>query len=334
MERGDSYLRLLLDVTQALTSTLDLDRLFRLIVERVPAVFGVDAATLRLIDPGSGRLVLRAAHGLSEEYLRRGPVDREPSVLEALEGRPIAVEDATSDPRIAYHEAARAEGVRSLIAAPIPIRGKAAGVLRLLSRTPRRFTDEELEFAGGLAGQCGVAIENARAFTELERQLGYFKAVGEIARAIHSAERLEEIVQRIVRRLPEVMGLKACTIRLFDPREGRLDLKAAHGLSRAYLERGGLDDEPATHYLLQGEPVVIPDATADVHTRYHEEAAREGIRGILAVPIAAGEETLGILRLLSAEVRYFSEHDIQFALAVADQAGIAVNNALGRGAGR
>ncbi len=330
MERNASYLRLLLDVISSLTATLDVDRLFRLIVERMPAVFGVDAATLRLLDPASGRLVLRAAQGLSQAYLQRGPVDQEPGMLEVLEGRPIAVEDATADPRIAYHEAAKAEGVRSLLAAPIPIRGEVGGVLRLLSRSPRRFDAEELEFAGALGAQCGIAIENARAFAERERQLNYFKAVCEIARAIHSAERLEEIVQRIVRRLPEVMGLKACTIRLFDPRAGRLDLKAAHGLSQAYLERGALDEEPATYYLLQGEPVVIPDATADVHTRYHREAAQEGIRGILAVPIGVGEETLGILRLLSAEVRYFSEHDIQFALAVAEQAGIAVRNALGR----
>ncbi len=130
-------------------------------MERVPAVFGVDAATLRLLDPGSGRLVLRAAHGLSEDYLRRGPVDREPSVLEALEGRPIAVDDATTDPRIAYHEAARAEGVCSLIAAPIPIRGKPAGVLRLLSAEVRYFSEQDIPFALAVAEQAGIAVNNA-----------------------------------------------------------------------------------------------------------------------------------------------------------------------------
>jgi GAF domain-containing protein len=132
----------------------------------------------------------------------------------------------------------------------------------------------------------------------------------------------------IVRRMPEVMKLKACTIRLIESAEGRLELKAAHGLSQAYLERGALDEELATHFILQGEPVVIPDATVDLHTIYHKAAAAEGVGSILAVPITVQEEPIGMMRLLTAEVRYFSAADINFAMAVAEQGGIAIQNAV------
>jgi GAF domain-containing protein len=128
--------------------------------------------------------------------------------------------------------------------------------------------------------------------------------------------------------MPEVMNLKACTIRLIELAEGRLQLKAAYGLSRAYLERGALDEELATHYILQGEPVVIPDATVDIHTIYHKEAKAEGVGSILAVPITVQEEPIGMMRLLTAEVRYFSAADINFAMAVAEQGGIAIQNAV------
>lgn len=57
------------------------------------------------------------------------------------------------------------------------------------------------------------------------------------------------------------MHLKAATIRLFKEGKGTLELKAAYGLSKSYLERGPLDDEIATYYLKQGDPIVIPDAT-------------------------------------------------------------------------
>jgi hypothetical protein len=45
MNREKTYLQLLLDVTRAVTSNLNLDEVFDLIVRKVPEVVGVDAAT-------------------------------------------------------------------------------------------------------------------------------------------------------------------------------------------------------------------------------------------------------------------------------------------------
>jgi GAF domain-containing protein len=84
----------------------------------------------------------------------------------------------------------------------------------------------------------------------------------------------------------------------------------------------------ATYFILKGEPVVIPDATSDIHTLYHQEAATEGVGSILAVPISIQDETIGMLRLLTAEQRFFSDHDINFAMAVAEQSGVAIQNAI------
>jgi GAF domain-containing protein len=172
-----------------------------------------------------------------------------------------------------------------------------------------------------------MAIENARTYAEQGRQLSYFKALCEIGKTINATRELDRILDLIVKRLPEVMHLKACTIRLIES-QGKLELKAAHGLSRAYLERGALDEELATYYILQGEPVMIPDAKVDIHTIYHKEAAAEGVGSILAVPITVRGETIGMLRLLTSEIRYFSQADINFAMSVAEQGGIAIQNAI------
>lgn len=99
-------------------------------------------------------------------------------------------------------------------------------------------------------------------------------------------------------------------------------------MSQTYLERGPLDEELATFYLKKGDPVVIPDARVDVHTRYHKEAEAEGIISILAVPISVQDESIGILRLLTDHVHYFSAAEINFALAVAEQGGVAIQKAI------
>ena len=212
--------------------------------------------------------------------------------------------------------------------APIPICGKINGILRLLTRTPREFTPLDVEFVAALAEQCGLAIDNARIYAEQKRQLNYFKAVREIGRVIGETRQLDKVLDLIVSRLPEVMNLKACTIRLIESTKGNLELKAAYGLSRDFLERGPLDHELATYFILKGEPVVIPDATTDIHTRYHKKAASQGVGSILAVPISVHGEPIGMLRLLTGEVRFFSSADINFAMAIAEQSGVAIQNAI------
>ena len=327
-DKKATYLDLFIEVTKAITASLDLDEVFALITEKITDIMAVDAATVRLLDPAGKKLVLRAARGLSDGYLERGPIDSELPTFKALKGEPIFIENAQADDRIKYADATRAEGVQNILVVPIPIRGKVSGVLRLLSKAPRSYTEDEIAFVAALGEQCGIAIENARIFKEQQVQLDYFKAMHEIGKTINATYELDKILDLIVTRLPKVMQLKAATIRLVEPRNGKLTLKAAHGLSQSYLERGPLDEELATFYLKQGEPVVIPNARDDIHTIYHEAAQAEGITSILAVPISVQEEIIGILRLLSEEARYFSFADISFAMAVAEQGGVAIQRAI------
>ncbi len=321
-----TFLDLFMQVTRAITASLDLDEVFALITHKIPELVDVDACTIRLLDPVGKKLVLRASHGLSREYLERGSIDTEEPIFKALKGEPILIDDAGRDTRIAYPEATRREGIQSILVVPIPIRGQISGILRLLAKRPRAYRQEEVAFVTALAEQCGIAIENARRFREQQIQLTYFEALHEIGRMINSTYELDSILGLIVARLPALMNLKAATVRLIEG--GKLELKAAYGLSASYLARGPLDEELATYYVRKGDPVVIPDARKDLHTIYHKEAESEGITSILAVPITVRDETIGILRLLTAEVRHFSDADIRFAMTVAEQGGIAIQRAI------
>jgi GAF domain-containing protein len=327
-ERNETFLELFIKLTKAITSSLDLHEVFDLITQKIPEILNVDAATMRLLDASGKKLVLKAAYGLSQPYLNRGTIDTEEPVFKALKGEPIVIEDATLDPRIKYPEATKQEGIKSILVVPIPIRGKIYGILRLLTKNSRSYNKDEIDFVTALGEQCGIAIENARIFNEQQAQLNYFKAIHEIGKKINETYELDKILDLIVTRLPAVMNLKAATIRLIEVRDGKLKLKAAYGLSQTYLERGPLDGELSTYYLRQGEPVFIPDAKKDIHTIYHKEAESEGICSILAVPITVQDEVIGILRLLTAEVRYFTDADFNFALAVAEQGGVAIQRAI------
>ena len=328
VERKAAFLDLFIELTQTITSSLDLEEVYRLITEKIPDIFNIDATTIRILDESGKNLILKASHGLSQDYLNRGTIDTEEPVFKALKGEPIFIEDVEHDSRINYPEATKKEGIKNILVVPIPIRGKIKGILRLLAKYPRSYSADEIEFTAALAEQCGIAIENARVFTEQQIQLNYFKAIHEIGKIINATYELDRILDLIVSRLPVVMNQKAATIRLIEEGSSRLELKAAYGLSKSYLERGPLDNELATYYIKEGEPVVIIDAKKDIHTIYHKEAESEGISSILAVPISLQDEIIGILRILTAEPHYFSEIEINFAMAVAEQCSVAIQRAI------
>ncbi|MBI9088821.1 MAG: GAF domain-containing protein [Desulfobacterium sp.] len=324
----DRYLSLFQEVTHALTSTFDVEAVLNLIVEKIPTVLGLDAATVRLLDPQENRLQLVAAHGLGQDYLNRGPIDAEKSVVTALTGKPVAVWDATTDPCTRYAKYARKEGVKSILVTPIVFHQQVRGVLRLISRTPHRFKKSEISFVKALAQQCGIAIENARIHGDSMRQLSYFKTLNEIGKAINGTLQLDEVLDMIVKELPRVMELKGCSIRLLDPVSDRLQLMASSGLSRRYLERGSIDDDISTRHALRGESVFIFDATRDPRIRYPEETRREQVGSILAIPIVVDKKIIGILRLLTSQKRRFSDAEVSFAMAIGEQGGIAIRNSM------
>ena len=109
-------------------------------------------------------LLASAAWGLSKGYLRKGPIEIAKSGLdrEVLAGNVVHIQDVATDPPLQYPEAARAEGLVSILVLPLLVDGKAIGSLRVYSAVARNFTEEEVEFAGAIANLSAIAIENAR----------------------------------------------------------------------------------------------------------------------------------------------------------------------------
>jgi len=327
VSREKEFLNVFQAVTRAVSSTLDVGEVLEMIVHKIPEVMNLKAATIRLLDDMGKKLRLVAAHGLSEKYLNRGPVDTEENVIEALNEKPVAIYDVSTDLRITYRKEAGEEGIASILTLPILARGKVIGVLRLLSGWPRHFSEEEIDFAASLAEQCGTAIENARMYERQHREVQYLKTIQEVSGTISSTLNVREVLGMIVRKIPDIMNMKAATIRLLDDAGKKLELVASYGLSERYLNRGPVDAEGSISVALEGNPLAIYDATTDPRIFYRDEAKEEGIKSMLVVPIVVRAKIIGIMRLLTDEYREFRRDEIAFAVALAGQGGIAIENA-------
>lgn len=321
------YLRVYQEVTRVISSSLNPQEVLTMIVRTLPEVMDLKAATIRLLDETGTRLDLVAAYGLSDKYLSRGPVDMEENIKEALQEKPVAIYDVTTDPRVFYRKEAEEEGIRSMLTLPIIARGKVIGILRLLTDKPRHFSQQDIDFSAALAEQCGIAIDNAHMYERKYRETIYLKALQEISKAISSAMTLQDVLDLIVRRIAEAMQVDAATIRLLVPEKKRLDLVASYGLSERYLNKGPIDAEKSVAEALKGIPVSIYDVPTDPRIVYKEEASEEGIRSMLVVPMSFRNEVIGVIRILSKKHRTFRQEEIDFATALSEQAAITIEYA-------
>ena len=172
-----------------------LDRL----AEAAVRIVGVKACSIRLLDEGAGDLKMRSTYGLSEEYRNKGPVTKNDTVVKAaFAGQAVVLDDVRVDGRVKYKEAAIKEGLVSQLTVAMEFRGKAIGVLRLYSPSPKRFDEEAIVLARAVASHCAVAITNAKL---------YGKAI-EGAR-IAEQMRLAGVIQRrmIPHHPPQIKGL-------------------------------------------------------------------------------------------------------------------------------
>jgi GAF domain-containing protein len=171
-EKDDRFFEALFQVCKAVTSSLDLSRVLQIACESTARTLNAKACSIRLLTPRGDELVLGAAYGLGEDYLRKGPVavSRSPVDQRALAGEVVEIKDAAKDPGFQYPEAAAREGIRSVIVVPLPGRNRVIGVLRVYTAEPREFTEEERRFLMAAADIAALCIENARLYQELQAE--------------------------------------------------------------------------------------------------------------------------------------------------------------------
>ena len=227
-----------------------------------------------------------------------------------------------------YYREALEEGIRSILSIPIRFRDEVIGVLRIYTTEPVDYTDEDLKFISAIAEQAAIAIVNARDFEKaVSDEKEYLRVFEEITKAVSSTLNVHEVLDMIVRKIPEVMNLKAATVRLLDRTGTKLKLAASYGLSEKYLNKGPVDAEKNIIEALKENPVAIYDVTTDSRIQYQKEAAEEGLKSMLTLPVVARGKVLGVLRLLTDKHRKFSQQEIDFVASLAGQCGMAIENA-------
>jgi signal transduction protein with GAF and PtsI domain len=328
METKESrYLRIFQEISKTISTTLAVEQRLKIMAEGIVKAMEVKGSTIRLLDDTGKELRLVASYGLSPGYFDKGAVTADKSITDAMAGKTVVIKDARTDPRIQYPESVKKEGIVSVLSIPIIVREKVIGVLKLHAAEERNFTQQEIDFATALAEQGGLAIENARLLEQVFQEVEYLKAVGEVAKTLSSTLDVPQILDLIVSKAIQILKLKACSLRLVNPKTKRLDLACSQGLSDAYLKKGSVDLDRSIASTMTGEVVWLEDAATDPRAQYPQEARKEGIATILSIPMVLREKVIGVLRLYTERPRRFFDSQIEFAQSMAEFGALALENA-------
>ena len=158
----------------------------------------------------------------------------------------------------------------------------------------------------------------------------YFQSLSKLSREFGTTKDQDKLLDLIVSSAVKTMEGKAASIFLMDEESqssaGNVAV-AQVGLSENYTHAGPGHAVKISGQLLQDGYIYFRDATTDKRLMNHEAKKAEGIGSILTVPVMDKGKMLGILSLYTKEIRKFTKDEIDFLSILAEQGGIAIENA-------
>jgi signal transduction protein with GAF and PtsI domain len=160
-----------------------------------------------------------------------------------------------------------------------------------------------------------------------DKERKYHRLLKDFSEILNSSLNVNELLKMIAIKFTESLNVKACTIFLLDRNWNILKVRATHGLSDAYLNKGTVDADKSIAETLEGRTVMIQDVSKDPRVQYPKEAEKEGIASILSVPISVMGKSIGVLRLYMSKPYEFSEDEQEFISDLTDLGAVAIDNA-------
>ena len=164
-----SFYASLYEVAAIVNSTRNPESVLSTIVEKVANALDAKGCSIMLLTPDRKRLLHTIAYGLSDKYVKKGPLAADKSIAEALEGKPVFISDATTDERIQYRAEKKKEGIASILSVPMMLRDEVIGVIRVYTEETRHFTRDDMYFVSAVANLGAIALENAKLHDSIQK---------------------------------------------------------------------------------------------------------------------------------------------------------------------
>jgi PAS domain S-box-containing protein len=312
---------------QNLNMATSMKEIYKLTLDAAEKTLGFEIASILIIEGKKLCLVAQRGYpkGISIQLQLDG--DRGITTEAARKCKSVCVQDVRKDK--AYFGGFLAEtkgnqvikrrigrnGILSELAVPIMVGNKVLGALNVESKRLAAFNGEDRKLLEILASHAATAITN------LKRQ-ERLSALNEYGQNLNMATSMEEICKLTLDAMEKTLGFEFATVFMVEGKN--LQLVAHRGYPKKFtvtFSLGG-DRGVSTKAARRGKAVFI----RDVRKEKAFVPGRPGMLSELAVPIKAGNETLGVLNVESERLAAFDENDRELFEILASHAATAISN--------
>ncbi len=343
------------DILQVLNSDRSLPDVLNYIVVQSCKLLNASATLIRRVDLENERVTSDASYQVPADFdsIRETRLYYNANDLILMSRRPVLVADirATYAPLVenasgldetqqAYAQALL-HHFSAMLSVPLFIRDEIFGSLVFFFADPRGFSEEDIQLAMALGDQAALAIENARLYREeharreeTERRRRVAESLRDVLAVLNSNLPLELILRQVVLQATSLLRPDAVVLYRLDEADDELVINASDGLDDGLARMLRI---PSTPELLSPDPLAISDARQDAGPfgtiAFDEEQYRlftallDAYPAFLFVPLVGKGNPYGALALYYCVPRSFTGEEIGVAVAFADQASLAIENA-------
>lgn len=315
------------EISRAINAAWDLNTTLDLITRTTARVMGMDSCSIYLLDDAGAQLVLAATTGLDS-----GAVDQAKLALgegltgwSAAHGESVALEEAANDPRFKHLPGTGETRFHSLAAAPLISGDHIVGAINIQTAVQHAFSEDEIELLGLVADLAAGALERARLYDNLRRQVRELSTLAEASQTLTGPLYLDEMLQVIVDMTAHTMGAADCSLALIE--DGKLHLRVTQHPRIADLDNISVGEGLMGYVAATGETLVALDVANDPRAHSSDWALQRGIASMLAVPLQVRDRIIGVLACYTDTPRDFGPDDIKLFTTLANQTALAIENA-------
>jgi diguanylate cyclase (GGDEF)-like protein len=322
------------EIVESIFSAVELQRVLNVIAHKATDMLAADASAILLVDPEQAEMRIQASYNLSPEYVEvvRLRVGEELSGKVVADGKPVYIPDAVDYFKKKKDRFSlkwiKKEGLVSAISLPISGRAGNSGTINIYYRKPHDFTQEEKQIISLFASFVNVAISNATAFEERQREIRALEALNLIGQKISSISDFESLVEVVYGETSKIMKTENFYLALYNAEENeiRFILYVDEGKRRSRKKRKlrrGL-----TEYVIRTQcPLLIPKNVVGEAKKLGIEALGRPAHCWMGVPLQYGKKVLGVIAVQDyKKANIYDEADLRVLQTIANQAAVSIEN--------
>ena len=331
LQHNAKLLTTLLEVSNLVSSTMDLQPLLEAILDKLRSIIEYSNAKIFIV---SGNQIKVIAH---KSVLAQGEEDSYPFPLGrrlALEKKPTVIDDIYADNELAntfrnhmtkYMDSIFS-GIHCWMSLPMVAKDKVIGILTLDHSMAGYYKPHHVELGSAFANQAAIEYENAKLYNETVKKADEIKTMFNIQQAITSRLELDAVLKLIAGEARRLSNANSTAVFLVSEEELVLSVFTGEHHNDLIGLRLAVNESAIGECLLRKESVILNHSMPE-HKPDHELIKKTGMHTCLCIPLIAGTKAVGVIAAFSRHDGEFDDEDERIFNMFAPIAVIGIENA-------